>query len=87
MIRSTLKRRTPVRAHFRVFQSERVPEESRLIVSLGMWGGASQSDNGTASWGQASDGATGWGEQDEPSKVSGWGGPPSNAGKHGEADE
>lgn len=40
-------------------------------------------DNGTAGWGQASDGATGWGEPDEPSKAPGWGGPSPNPGKPG----
>lgn len=43
-------------------------------------------DNGTGSWGQASDAGTGWGEQDEPSKVSGWGGPSANTGKPGKAN-
>lgn len=44
-------------------------------------------DNGTAGWGQTSDGASGWGEQDEPSKVSGWGGPSANTGKPGKGNE
>lgn len=59
-----------------------------MCLSPGMWGGGSQSaDNGTTSWGQTTDGATGWGEQDEPSKVSGWGGPSSNTGKPGKANK
>lgn len=49
-----------------------------------MWGGGAQSvDNGTATWGQASEAATGWGETDEPGKVSSWGTPSSNSGKPG----
>uniref|UniRef100_A0A3Q3VNQ1 Uncharacterized protein n=1 Tax=Mola mola TaxID=94237 RepID=A0A3Q3VNQ1_MOLML len=47
----------------------------------GMWGGGTQSvDNGTAAWGQVSDSSTGWGEPDEPGKVSGWGSPSPNSG-------
>lgn len=49
-----------------------------------MWGGGAQSvDNGTATWGQVSEAATGWGEPDEPGKVSGWGTPSSNSVKPG----
>lgn len=49
-----------------------------------MWGGGAQSvDNGTAAWGQVSDTATGWGEPDEPGKVSSWGAPSSTSGKPG----
>lgn len=49
-----------------------------------MWGGGAQSvDNGTAAWGQASDAATGWGEPDEPGKVSSWGTASSTSGKPG----
>lgn len=40
-------------------------------------------DNGTAAWGQASDAAAGWGEPDEPGKVSSWGTPSSTSGKPG----
>lgn len=40
-------------------------------------------DNGTAAWGQSQDAATGWGDQDEPGKASGWGNPSPNPGKTG----
>lgn len=40
-------------------------------------------DNGTSAWGQVSDSSTGWGEPDEPGKVSGWGSPSPNSGKPG----
>lgn len=51
-----------------------------------MWGGSAQSvDNGTASWSQSSDAATGWGDPEEPSKASGWGNPSPNPGKPGKS--
>lgn len=40
-------------------------------------------DNGTTTWGQSSDAATGWGDPDEPGKASGWGNPSPNSGKSG----
>ncbi|XP_056262530.1 trinucleotide repeat-containing gene 6B protein-like isoform X2 [Pseudoliparis swirei] len=53
-------------------------------AAVGMWGGGAQSvDNGTTTWGQSSDAATGWGDPDEPGKASGWGNPSPNSGKSG----
>lgn len=49
-----------------------------------MWGGGAQSvDNGTTTWGQSSEAASGWGDPEEPSKAPGWGNPSSNPGKSG----
>ena len=51
-----------------------------------MWGGgAPAGDNGNTTWGQASDATTGWGDQEEPSKPSGWGNPSPNPGKPGKS--
>ncbi|XP_034045510.1 trinucleotide repeat-containing gene 6B protein-like isoform X2 [Thalassophryne amazonica] len=56
-------------------QHSRDPNPGHAAGS-GIWAGGSQSvDNGTAAWGQASDATTGWGDTDDPSKVSGWGNP------------
>ncbi|XP_069557422.1 trinucleotide repeat-containing gene 6B protein-like isoform X2 [Brachyistius frenatus] len=53
-------------------------------VGPGMWGGGAQTvDNGTATWSQTSDAATGWGDPDEPGKAPGWGNPSPNAAKPG----
>ncbi|XP_055008777.1 trinucleotide repeat-containing gene 6B protein-like isoform X2 [Boleophthalmus pectinirostris] len=50
----------------------------------GLWGGGAQcADNGTGSWGQTSEAATGWGDSDESSKHSGWGNPSSSSAKSG----
>lgn len=50
----------------------------------GLWGGGAQCvDNGTGSWGQASEAATGWGDSDEPGKHSGWGNPSAGSAKSG----
>ncbi|XP_059203255.1 trinucleotide repeat-containing gene 6B protein-like [Centropristis striata] len=65
-------------------QHSRDTNPGNAAVGPGMWGGGAQSvDNGTASWGQTTDTATGWGEPDEPGKASGWGNPSPNPGKPG----
>ncbi|XP_075940439.1 trinucleotide repeat-containing gene 6B protein-like isoform X2 [Anarhichas minor] len=51
-------------------------------ATVGMWERGAQSvDNGTATWGQSSEASTGWGDQEEPGKASGWGNPSPNSGK------
>ncbi|KAA8584847.1 hypothetical protein FQN60_003541 [Etheostoma spectabile] len=65
-------------------QHSRDANPGNAAVGPGMWGGGAQSvDNGTTSWSQSSDSATGWGDPDEPSKASGWRNPSPNPGKPG----
>lgn len=46
----------------------------------GMWGGGTQSDNGTATWGQTSDPTAGWGDPEDPGKALGWANPSPKPG-------
>ncbi|KAM9844024.1 trinucleotide repeat-containing gene 6B protein-like isoform 2-T2 [Aulostomus maculatus] len=63
-------------------QHSKDPNPGSAAVGPGMWGTQSV-DSGTASWSQAPDTATGWGDQDDSGKTSGWGNPSPIPGKPG----